>query len=260
MGGLRALSGSVRMRTSEEPRPRETGHAAHSEGADVKQWDLRVFPSVLVSSRAFEDDGMRSSLVGADRITLAALNAYAERRFGAAWALSAASSFQRIEAEGPAGTTSFSDLGDSFLSARHGRALPFVNLSIAATVKIPGPYLDSAVTISKQVHAEGRVILAGQGTRVTLAGGAGYKLRLGDAEDETTAYAAVPVRLARALTITGTVAAGVPIGAGAVAKNVVIPGLSLEWATAPVQSPGATSAPCTAEPSPMPTSSRSAAA
>ena len=73
-----AILGDVRILT--DPRPPE--------------WDVRVFPSVLVSSEAFDDDGMRSALVGADRITLVAFNAYAERRFGPSWGISAATSFQ----------------------------------------------------------------------------------------------------------------------------------------------------------------------
>jgi hypothetical protein len=39
----------------------------------------------------------------------------------------------------------------------------------------------------------------------------------------------VPVRLADAWTITGAIAAGIPIGLGKVAKNVVMPGVTLEW-------------------------------
>jgi hypothetical protein len=213
-----ALVGDARVLTDSEP----------------PQWDLRLFPSMLRSTGSFDDHGMRSALVGADRITLAALNVFAERRFGAAWAVSAATSFQRIEAVGPAETTSFTDLGDSLLSARHGTALSFGNLSIAASVKIPGSYPDSALTSAKQVDAEGKAILARRvGTRVTVAGGVGYRLRLGDVEDEVTAYAAVPVQLASAWTVTAIVAAGIPVGAGAVAKNSVLPGLSLEWTPAP---------------------------
>lgn len=214
--------------------PALVGDARVLTDAQPPEWDIRVFPSLLLSTGSFDDHGMRSSLVGAERVSLAAVNAFAERRFGAAWAVSAVTSFQRIEATGPSGTTSFTDLGDSFLSARHGTSLPFGNVAIAASVKIPGTYPDSAVTSVKQVDAEAKALLARRvGTRVTVAGGVGYRLRLGDVQDEITAYAAIPVQLAAAWTITGTAAAGVPVGAGTVAKNSVLPGVSLEWAPAP---------------------------
>lgn len=194
------------------------------------RWDLRVFPSVLVSTGAFDDDGMRSTLAGADRITLMALNVYAERRFGPRWAVAATTSLQRLSVDLPQESDTLSDLGDTFLSARHSDAFSFGSLSIVASAKVPGTYPDSAVTSSRQFDAEGKVILAVPvGGRVTVAGGAGYKLRLGSIEDEITAYAVVPVRLASAWTITGALAAGVPVGFGEVAKSVVMPGVTLEW-------------------------------
>lgn len=214
--------------------PAIVGDARVLADAQPPDWEVRVFPSVLLSTRSFDDHGMRAPLVGADRVSLAALNAFAERRFGAAWAISAATSLQRVETTGPGGSRAFTDVGDSFLSARHGTPLPFGNLSFAASVKIPGTYPDTALTSSKQIDAEARAILArGVTSRVTLAGGLGYRLRLGDVQDEITAYAAVPVRLANAWTVTGTVAGGLPVGAGVVAKNAVLPGASLEWTPTP---------------------------
>jgi hypothetical protein len=197
---------------------------------DPARWNLEVFQSVLVSTGAFDDHGMRADLVGADRITLMALSAHAERRFGPRWAVSATTSFQRLSVELPQSSDTLHDLGDTLLSARHSDVLPFGSLSIAATVRVPGTYPDSAVTSSKQVDAEGKLILAvPAGRHVTLAGGAGYKLRLGSVEDEVTAYVVVPVQLSDAWTITGNVVAGIPIGFGVVAKNVVMPGVTLEW-------------------------------
>lgn len=194
-------------------------------------WELRLFPSVLTATGGFDDAGNRIPLVGADRVTNHTLNAYVERRFGERWALSALASAQHLALSGTTGTDGLTSLGDAFLSIRHTDPVAWGSFSVAATVKVPGTYPESAVANSKQLDGEAKVLFALREfvPRVSAVLGSGYRLRLGGVKDEITGYVFVPIRIVETVTLTPGVSAAAPIGLGDVAKNVVTPGVALAW-------------------------------
>lgn len=104
-------------------------------------------------------------------------------------------------------------------------------ISTALVTGAAGTYPDTATANSKQVGGEAKLLLAPRelAPRVSVVVGTGYRLRLGGVKDEVTAYAFVPVRVMDAATLTPGVSAGMAVGVGEVAKNVVTPGVAIAW-------------------------------
>jgi hypothetical protein len=195
-----------------------------------REWQLTLFPSYLRATRAFDDDGMAASMPVGTRVENYTLNAYAERRLGDQWAVSALTGWQELRLREAGTSRSVSSLADSFLSVRHSDATSWGALSAIATVKVPGTYVESALTSAKQVDAQLEVLASVQLLRwLGVVAGAGYRARFGDVQDEVTATALVPVRIGERFTVTPSVIAATPVGLGAVAKNSVLAGTSAAW-------------------------------
>ena len=207
--------------------------AGASDPPDVKSladWQVTVFPSYLRATSAFDDTGMASSMSPGTRVENYTLNAYAERRLGDRWAVSALTGWQELRLQEAGANRSISSLADSFLAVRHSDAMSWGVLSAIGTVKVPGTYAESSLTSAKQVDAQIEVLAAVQPLPwIGVVAGGGYRARFGSVQDEVTATVLVPVRFGGRLTATPSVLAAIPVGLGTVAKNSVLAGASVGW-------------------------------
>jgi hypothetical protein len=230
--------------------PDARAEASHHQGAAVGQvagtvsaaqlqslaspgghdWSLQLFPSFLRATHAFDDRGTSLAMPAGTRVENYTLNAYAERRFGEGWAVSALTGWQELRLREGGADRRVSSLADSFLGLRRSDARSWGTLSAIGSVKVPGTYPESALTSTKQVDGQLELLASVQPARwLSLVAGGGYRLRLGGVQDELTATALVPVEVSERFTITPTVLAAIPVGLGDVAKNTVTAGGSIGW-------------------------------
>lgn len=202
-----------------------------------EEWRLTLFPSYLRATSAFDDGGTSASLPAGSRVENYTLNAYAERRLGERWAVSALTGWQELRLSESGVARSVSSLGDSFLALRRSDAMGWGALSATATIKIPGTYPESALTSVKQVDAQLEVLASTRPLAwLSLAAGSGYRLRLGGVQDEVTATVLATLDLGAQLTLAPTLLAAVPVGLGTIAKNAVTAGAALGWRATPAVS------------------------
>lgn len=190
-------------------------------------WQFRVFPTYLHASEAFDDSGTRLALPSGARVENYTLNAYAERRLGDRWAVSALAGWQRLDLREGGASRRVSSLSDSFFALRRTDAASWGAVSTIATVKVPGTYPESTLTSTKQVDGQVELLASMKPARwLGVVAGGGYKLRLGNVKDEVTATVLVPIELWR-LTFTPMVLGAFAVGFGDIAKTTVTPGASV---------------------------------
>ena len=194
------------------------------------EWRFTVFPSYLRATSAFDDGGMALSMPAGTRVENYTLNAFAERRLGERWAVSALTGWQELRLSEGGVDRTVSSLTDSFLAVRHSDRASWGTLSAVATVKLPGTYPESSLTAAKQVDTQVELLASIRPLEwLSIVAGGGYRLRFGGVDDELIATVLLPIGLGERLTVTPTLLAATPVGFGEVAKNAVSAGASLGW-------------------------------
>lgn len=210
-------------------------HFASLEAADTElPWLVTALPSYLHATSAFDDEGMSVELPAGSGVENYTLNVYAERRLGARWTVAALTGWQELRLRDGGVTRKVSSVADSFLSVRRSDRFEWGALSTIATLKLPGTYPESALTNAKQVDAQIEVLASASPFRwVSLTAGGGYRLRLGEVQDEVTGTALATFALGERLTVTPTIIGGLSVGVGTVAKNAVTAGAAAAWRWTP---------------------------